>query len=93
MIFKGYSLIIDIEVINVNHILPPWAYGGFDLVEEQVQKDPDFQALAAEHEALAPKFEALLASLPQQQRELILEYLNLAVDLEYQRVRIAYRIK
>lgn len=70
-----------------------WVLYGADYVDALARHDPDYQKLLAQHELLVPKFDALMATLPWQQRELVLEYLNLALDLEYQKTRIAYSIQ
>ena len=69
-----------------------WTFIGMRQVEELTQADPDYRKLLAEHEKLLPAFEALLAKLSYEDRELVLEYVNLQIDLQYQETRIAYHI-
>ena len=59
----------------------------------QAPADPVFRKLAEEHERLVPAFDRLMETMPEEQRELILEYLNLQLDMEAQKTRIAWTHK
>ena len=67
-----------------------WIYWASDRVHELALADPDYRSLAKEQEALSVPFEEVLGSLSDTERDLILDYLNNAVDLEYQQTRLAY---
>lgn len=67
-----------------------WIYWATDRVHELALADPDYRSLAKEQEALSVPFEELLSRLSEAERDLILDYLNNAVDLEYQQTRLAY---
>lgn len=67
-----------------------WIYWASNRVHELALEDPDFQSLMIEQENLGKLFEAIIQSLTDTERDLILDYTNNAVDLEYQQTRIAY---
>jgi len=67
-----------------------WIYWASNRVHELALEDPDFQSLMIEQENLGKLFEAIIQSLTDTERDLILDYINNAVDLEYQQTRIAY---
>lgn len=67
-----------------------WIYWASNRVHELAREDPDFQSLMIEQENLGKLFEAIIQSLTDTERDLILDYINNAVDLEYQQTRIAY---
>ena len=67
-----------------------WIYWASNRVHELALEDPDFQSLMIEQENLGKLFEAIIQSLTDAERDLILDYINNAVDLEYQQTRIAY---
>ena len=70
-----------------------WITHGADFVDALALNDPVFRELAEEHERLVPAFDRLMETLPEEQRELILEYLNLQLDMEAQKTRIAWTHK
>ena len=67
-----------------------WITHGADFVAALALNDPVFRELAEEHERLVPAFDRLMETLPEEQRELILEYLNIQLDMEAQKTRIAW---
>ncbi|MBR2047679.1 MAG: hypothetical protein IJ960_03695 [Oscillospiraceae bacterium] len=69
-----------------------WIYYGMRQVEELTRTDPYYLELLEEHRKLLPDFEALLEKLTFEDRELLLEYLNLQIDLQAQETRIAYHL-
>lgn len=67
-----------------------WAFYAADAVEQAAQHDAGFQQLSRARMELAPQYEAFLATLTPQQRELLVSYQCCMEDLEYQRTRVAY---
>lgn len=67
-----------------------WIIRDADLVDKLARHDPLWQELRAELDTLTPAFDRLMERLPEPDRELILEYLNLQVDLEGQKTRLAW---
>lgn len=63
-------------------MMDDWIRYGADLVDEVARHDPVFCRMAREQELLVGRFDRLMESLPQDQRELILDYLNLQMDME-----------
>lgn len=70
-----------------------WLTLGADFVDGLAQSDPVWLELKQQQDALAPAFDRLLESLPEEHRELILEYLNLQLDMEAQKTRLAWMHK
>lgn len=69
-----------------------WVFWAMDKVEERAKQDPVFCKLAQRHEALVHDFEALVDSLGMQERELLLDYMDAAGDLDYRRCQIAFEL-
>ena len=67
-----------------------WIYWASNRVHDLALEDPDFQSLMIEQENLGKLFEAIIQSLTDTERDLILDYINNSVVLEYQQTRIAY---
>lgn len=70
-----------------------WMAHGADFVETLAQRDPVFHGLRQELEVLTPAFDRLLEALPEDDRELILEYLNLQTDMEARKTFLAWMYK
>ena len=67
-----------------------WAYYAVDAIHREVQKDEAYQEF---HEAwlkLTEEYEAILAGLPEKQRDLVTEYQVCVDNLHFQEVRVAY---
>lgn len=67
-----------------------WLLYGADEIDALALQDPVFQQMLAQHDRLVSAFDALMESLPDHQRELILEYLNLQLDMEAWKTRLAW---
>lgn len=67
-----------------------WVYWAADQVSALAQSDPEFRELADRQEDLGPKYEAVLERLSPQDRELILDYTEVATDLQYRTTQLAY---
>lgn len=70
-----------------------WLVKDADFVDSLAQNDPVFRELRTQHDRLVPAFDRLMETLPEDQRELILEYLNLQLDLEARKTRLAWTHK
>ena len=68
-----------------------WIIRGADHVDTLARRDPIFQELRQELNALTPDFDRIVESLPQPERELILDYLNLQLDLEARKTCLAWK--
>ena len=70
-----------------------WTIRGADFVDQLARQDPVFRELRQQHERLVADFDALMETLPEAQRDLILDYLNLQLDMEAQKTRLAWMHK
>ena len=70
-----------------------WIVSGADFVDRLARRDPVWQEMREELDGLTPDFDRLMERLPEPDRELILEYLNLQVDLEARKTRLAWMRK
>ena len=70
-----------------------WIAFGADYVDRLALGDPVFQDLQQQHRCMVPAFDRLMEALPEEQRELILEYLNLQLDMEARKTRLAWMRK
>ena len=70
-----------------------WTIRGADFVDQLARQDPVFRELRQQHERLVADFDALMETLPETQRDLILDYLNLQLDMEAQKTRLAWMHK
>ena len=77
------------EVVNMDE----WTIRGADFVDQLARQDPVFRELRQQHERLVADFDALMETLPETQRDLILDYLNLQLDMEAQKTRLAWMHK
>lgn len=67
-----------------------WIAGEADFLDALAQCDPVFLELRQQHDRLMPAFDRLMEDLPEEQRELVLEYLNLQLDMEARKTRLAW---
>lgn len=67
-----------------------WLENGAQYAEELARADREYRKMLAQHETLVTRFDELMCSLPTEQRELILEYLNLSVDMEYRKTQLIW---
>lgn len=74
-------------------MMDKWMEKGADFVDALARHDPVFQELQQRHDRLVPDFDRLMETLPEDQRELILEYLNLQLDMEARRTFLAWTSK
>lgn len=67
-----------------------WLKHGAEYVDALARSDWAYRQMLAQHETLVTQFDELMAALPEHQRELILEYLNLSLDMEYRKTQLAW---
>lgn len=67
-----------------------WVYRAADAVDVLAKSDPEYQEIAVRQRELVPEYEALLARLSEEDRELILEYTDVAGNLQYRLTQLAY---
>jgi len=67
-----------------------WVYRAADAVDRQAKKDPEYQELARRHRELVSDYEALVGRLSPEDRELLLEYTDVAGNLQYRLTQLAY---
>lgn len=67
-----------------------WVYRAADAVDTLARQDPEHQELLRRQRELVPPYEALLARLSPEDRELLLEYTDVAGNLQYRLTQLAY---
>lgn len=67
-----------------------WVYWAADQVSALAKSDPEYRELSDRQEDLGPKYEAVLERLSPEDRELILDYTEVATNLEYRTAQLAY---
>ncbi len=67
-----------------------WVAFGAEYVDRLAQRDPLWLELKQQQDLLAPAFDRLMEDLPEDQRELILDYLNLQLDMESRKTCLAW---
>lgn len=72
------------------YIMEQWLEKGAPYADELARADREYRQMLAQHETLVNRFDELMLSLPPEQRELILEYLNLSVDMEYRKTQLVW---
>ena len=68
-----------------------WVMGVVDRIEEEARRDPEYREFMEHQEELVPAFDALLQRLSVYDRELILEYMETAMNRQYRFSQIAWR--
>ena len=68
-----------------------WVMGVVDRIEEEARRDPEYRELMEHQVELVPAFDALLQRLSEDDRELILEYTETAMNRQYRFSQIAWR--
>ena len=68
-----------------------WVMGVVDRIEEEARRDLEYRELMAHQVELVPAFDALLQRLSEDDRELILEYMETAMNRQYRFSQIAWR--
>ena len=78
--------IIHYGVIWVLH----WVNRIADRVDALAKGDPDFRALDRQRKALEPGYEMLLSRLSPEDRELLLEYMDVTGNMQYRKTQLAW---
>ena len=68
-----------------------WVTGVVDRVEAEARQDTEYRNLMEHQVELVPAFEALLDRLSEEDRELILEYMETAMNRQYRFSQLAWR--
>lgn len=67
-----------------------WVTFAADRVDALAGSDPEYRELAARQKALVDAFEALLSAMKEDDRELILDYMEAEGELLYRKTQLAY---
>ena len=67
-----------------------WVYRAADAVDRVAKHDPEYQELARQQRELVKDYEALLARLTPDDREMLLEYTDVMGNLQYRLTQLAY---
>lgn len=68
-----------------------WVYSVVENVQKEANSDPQYWELAIRQRALSGAFSDLLSRLSEDDRELLLEYMDVAGDLQYRFSQLAWR--
>ena len=68
-----------------------WVTRVVDRVEAEARRDPEYLELMAHQVELVPAFDELLKRLSEEDRELILEYMETALNRQYRFSQLAWR--
>ena len=67
-----------------------WAYRIADRVDELAKLDREYQDLARQQKELVGAFDEFLARLGEEDRELLLEYMDVIGNMQYRRTQLAW---
>ena len=67
-----------------------WVTGVVDRIEAEARRDAEYRELMEHQVELVPAFEGLLARLSEEDRELILEYMDTAINRQYRFSQLAW---
>ena len=67
-----------------------WVTRVVDRVEAEARRDPEYLELMAHQVELVPAFDELLKRLSEEDRELILEYMETALNRQYRFSQLAW---
>ena len=68
-----------------------WVYGVADRVEEEARRDAEYVALARRQVELAPQYDAILAGMDPQEREILLEHILVREEMLYRMAQLAWK--
>ena len=68
-----------------------WVTGVVDRIEAEARRDTEYRELMEHQVELVPAFDALLARLGEADRELILEYMETAMNRQYRFSQLAWQ--
>ena len=69
-----------------------WINGICDLVDQLTALHPEYQELMAQWEAILPRYQEILDSLPEADAEVLREFEYLSKEMDYQKMQTAYRV-
>lgn len=61
----------------------------YDQMRKELETDPEYQALAGELRELEPHFQAAVAMLPQEHRDMIMEFIGVYGEMAERETEIA----
>ena len=67
-----------------------WVLRIADRVDQAARVDPEYRELAQRQRELLPEFEALLERMDHQDRELLLEYMDVVGNMQYRISQLAW---
>ena len=67
-----------------------WVMRVADRVDDLVKADPEYQELAHQRKDLEPDFVALLKRLSDDDREMLLEYMDIVGNMQYRTTQFAW---
>ncbi len=67
-----------------------WVYRTVDRVDALAKADPEFQELAAQRQGMDGAYCALLDRLSEEDRELLLEYMDVLGNMQYRMTQLAW---
>ncbi len=67
-----------------------WVYRIADRVDALAAKDVEYRELEQQRKALERAYEGLLARLSEEDRELLLEYMDVAGNMQYRLTQLAW---
>lgn len=67
-----------------------WVYRAADAVDRIAKRDPEYRELAQKQRELVGEYDALLARLSPEDKELLLEYMDVTGNMQYRLTQLAY---
>ena len=68
-----------------------WVYRVVDAVQKEANADPEYRDLARQQAALRDAFSDLLSRISEDDRELLLEYMDVVGDMQYRFSQLSWR--
>ena len=68
-----------------------WVYRVADRVDALAERDPEYQEMAQQRLELEEAYNALLEKLSAEDRELLLEYMDIVGNMQYRMTQLAWR--
>ena len=69
-----------------------WINGICDQVDQLTALQSEYQELMSQWKALLPRYQEILASLPEADAEVLREFEYLSKEMDYQKMQTAYRV-
>lgn len=71
--------------------MPEWVYRAAQRVDALARIDPEYQELAKQRLYLEDAYIALLDRLNEEDRELLLEYMDIVANMQYRMTQLAWQ--